>query len=349
MRDPVAASFGSHCERSGWSATFPPQPPTPRHPHNARRYPSRSDSPPGCHIVFWEILYGEHMDSRAGIRALRSAAAFDTTAAAATAHVSVRALRASLRRLDPRGACAAAVAEASRRNRVSERAAALAHQACPPPAARAAASDRSEQARSAASGTAGWAGRPLTPSAPRRAVAAAASGDLSAREQTAQTTTAGVVLCRLSTDHDGRVRTEVASNQSCSLRLLERLGEDPHHGVRSAVAANPNCPPATLKRLSEDSDGGVRHALAANEASPLELLEYLSNDSLGWVRHRVPCNPACPQPLLERLSSDPDAQMRKAVAANPECPRRLLKRLSRDTDADVRYQAHRTLKAPLTS
>ena len=187
------------------------------------------------------------------------------------------------------------------------------------------------------------------PSAPRRAVAAAASGDLSAREQTAQTTTAGVVLCRLSTDHDGRVRTEVASNQSCSLRLLERLGEDPHHGVRSAVAANPNCPPATLKRLSEDSDGGVRHALAANEASPLELLEYLSNDSLGWVRHRVPCNPACPQPLLERLSSDPDAQMRKAVAANPECPRRLLKRLSRDTDADVRYQAHRTLKAPLTS
>ena len=123
------------------------------------------------------VLYGENMDARAGIRALRSAAAFDT-AAAATAHVSVRALRASLWRLEPRGACAAAVAEASLRGRVQERAAALAHQACPPAAVRAAASDRSEQARAAASGAAGWAGRPLAPSASRRAVAVAASGDL---------------------------------------------------------------------------------------------------------------------------------------------------------------------------
>ena len=285
------------------------------------------------------------MDSRAGIRALRSAAAFDTAAAAATAHVSVRALRALSRRLEPRGACAAAVAEASRRGRVPERAAALDHQACPPPAARDAASDRSEQARSAASGTAGWAGRPLTPNAARRAVVAAASGDLSAREQAAQTTTAGVVLCRLSTDHDGRVRAEVATNPSCSLWLLERLGEDPHHGARRNVAANPNCPPATLKRLSGDIDGGVRHAVAANDASPPELMECLSGDSLAWVSHRALRNPACPRPLLERLSSDPDAQMRKAVAVNPECPRGLLKRLSRDSDVDVRYHAHRTLSA----
>ena len=109
------------------------------------------------------------------MRALRSAAAMRLEDVAAAAGVDRWSLRDHLETLTPRGECAATLAETASNGWATDRAFAVDHRACPPYAARAAASDDVLYASDSVPTAAGWSTRRVGPGATRVALTTAAA------------------------------------------------------------------------------------------------------------------------------------------------------------------------------
>ena len=215
--------------------------------------------------------------------------------------------------LPARGVCATTAANAAKTGSSGERALALAHPVCPPPAVLTAARNASPVEALLVSGTPGWAARPY-------------------KDESLN----GVGL---------------AADPRCSAGLLHVWGETSRTTPTRAddVAANPAVPPRLLSRLAADSDRVVRSAAAANPNCPRWLLAPLSGDTSSDVRVAAAANPTCPPHLLAGLANDPDRMVRAAVAARCDCPPRLLAGLVRDPRPEVRSAAAATAASACSS
>ena len=174
----------------------------------------------------------------AAVRAVRSAPWASTSAVAATAGMSPRALR---KRLPVgRGRCDTLLAELFARSGPEIRALVARDIRCPPSLARRS-NPQSAAVMSAGTGPGWWFNRDATGPGPHRSVIVQAASAA------------------------GRNRREHAAFASgCSALVLGRLAGDAHHQVRELVAASADCPTSALHRLAEDPHQNIRQQVAAN-------------------------------------------------------------------------------------
>lgn len=74
------------------------------------------------------------------------------------------------------------------------------------------------------------------------------------------------------------LRFDLVLIKSVPVVILERLATDEDPRVRGMVARKRKAPAALLGNLGADRDEGVRLAVACNASTPLELLEQLRTD-----------------------------------------------------------------------
>ena len=315
------------------------------------------------------------MRTRETLRVLRSAPQFGVRDVLSVAGMSLRQLRPQIRGLDARGGCAAAAAAvATGKAAAATRAAALRHPACPPHAARAAGTDRTDSVREAAQGAAGWSTRGWwVHNAPRSAFAAAAASGYTHMRQVAVTrqefpSAARVALCAsrgssisvrealaypwggseahvvaaLAADPNETVRALVARHRSAGRYLKSRLATDTSSRVRVEAAKSGDVSDEALEGLASDTEPAARSAVAAlrphdgRGGCPPRLLRLLSSDTHTEPRVAAAGNPANPADVLKRLCGDDEPQVRSAVAVNPAATTDDLERLAGDRHRQVR-------------
>ena len=325
------------------------------------------------------------MGRRKALRVLRIAPQFGVRDVLGVAGMSVRQLRVQVRGLDARGECAAAAAAAATgKAAAATRAAALKHPACPPYAARAAGTDRTDSVRETARGAAGWSTRGWwMHNAPRSVFAAAAASGYTHMRQVAVTrqefpSAARVALCAsressfivrrtllnpwsvseahvvaaLAADPDETIRSMVARHRSASRYLRSRLASDTSSMVRVEAAKSGDVSDEALKGLAADPEPAVRTAVAALTpydgrcGCPPRLLRLLSRDVHTEPRVAVAANPANPADVLKRLCDDDEPQVRSAVAVNPAATTDILERLAGDRHRQVRTAVAAHLSTP---
>ena len=147
---------------------------------------------------------------------------------------------------------------------------------------------------------------------------------------------------------DVSVRHEVASNPYSPSSLLEALGKDKDSSVVEAVASNPNCLLSFLETFSQSKDFAVRCQIARNPACPVAFLENLANDESRLVRLSVPMNRNTPVALLKVLAEDSDDNVRGNVASAPNCPVSLLEVLAKDKSDYVRSRVVTNPNCPVS-
>ena len=215
---------------------------------------------------------------------------------AAAAGVDRWSLRDHLETLTPRGECAATLAETASNGWTMDRAAAVDHRACPPYAARAAASDDVLYASDNVPTAAGWSTRRVCPGATRAALTTAATQEPSESPKI-------------------DLRLRAAEHQHTPAMVLYHLADHSSHSVRRAAASNSNTPAAALERLAVTQSAHLRHHTARNPSTTAALLKRLSTDTDTTVREAVAQNINTPPATLKRLAADHQQSVREAAAA----------------------------------
>lgn len=70
----------------------------------------------------------------------------------------------------------------------------------------------------------------------------------------------------------------VAHNKTVSDVVITRLATHDDPRVKHTLAMKRRCPPAVLERLASDPDAGVRASVARNKKAPLEIIHRLAAD-----------------------------------------------------------------------
>ena len=286
-----------------------------------------------------QIAYIGGMDHRNGIRALRSTAQIPVRDVFGPEGASRRWLRKHVKSLEPRGRCAAAVAEtALRHNGARRRAAALRHPSCPPYAMRVAGTDSAVSVREAARGVAGWssAGRrdgPMT----RTAAVAMDVSEWMALHATAVSECPPLVQTALCSPESPQwMRHNLAFSGVDTVHVVAALTADPSPEVRLKLVERSELVPCLAACLVEDLDTEVRRAVARYGPAPDPALTLLADDPEESVRVDFANRYAgVPAAALPKLAADPSPAVRAGVAS-AGCDTETLQRLATDTDPAVR-------------
>ena len=281
--------------------------------------------------------------SRAVLRAVRTAAAFEDHHIAAAIGVKAESVATALRHMNPRGVCDAVAAHATRGD----------HRLCPPPLRRLWATIQAQRLSHAgdlftAAGAAMWAARhaacanelgaaeaSLRVSAPAGVLRRGWESvnldtmTMSAIDQAgANPACPPAVIAALVNGSSGMVAHAVAANRSCPPGVLQNAATHQLWTVRAAAAAHQRCPGVLFEGLVADFEPPVAAAAAANAACPEPAVRFAAARAADRVRAAAATNPGCPSDVLGCLAEDRSAVVATAVGSNVACPPEALERLA---------------------
>lgn len=107
------------------------------------------------------------------------------------------------------------------------------------------------------------------------------------RERLAQTSHDPVIIRRLASDPDARVRGFAAMSSACPTDVLRELAHDRRAEARGGVAGRPDCPADLLRELAKDKSANIRWAVVALHPRNLEVAEMLRDDPDATVRNQA--------------------------------------------------------------
>src|SRR5262249_30117562 len=110
------------------------------------------------------------------------------------------------------------------------------------------------------------------------------------------------------------VRRVLASNPHTAPIVLKKLSSEENHRIRAKVAENPNTPPEVLLALAKDEHADVRLSVAENPKTPKSVLENLSKDESDDVRLGLAENPHIPSDILQALAADKNIYVASCAA-----------------------------------
>ena len=99
--------------------------------------------------------------------------------------------------------------------------------------------------------------------------------------------TSPMVLEKLASDKNERVRCRVSENTNVSATTLMKLAKDPSREVRLSVMENPKASESIYDVLAKDESEDVRLGLSGNHSVPVKILEKLAEDDNVFVADRA--------------------------------------------------------------
>lgn len=148
------------------------------------------------------------------------------------------------------------------------------------------------------------------------------------------------VQIKLLQDSD-EVKKFLAYNPRLVSGIFDILSEDTNKYIRSGIARNINCPIRLMSKLAKDEEEIVIEGIAENISTPVDLLGIIFDT--GYATKSLASNPNTPIDILTELSEDSFDEIRESVAGNPSTPIEILEILIDDENLNVKNYAQENL------